>query len=566
MTNRIIIDGQDAYTSYGLYLKSYAPLLAWPSYKTVDTNEWHEENAVEADLSSPALDSRQFSLVFFLSHPDNAMMAQSLLSKLTEDVYHTLAFPQLGKTYSGVRYVSNSSFDTNERFDTITITFAQDTYPLPNTAPPQSYSAPQLGYTIDDCDFGLFGCTVTKGTRASMWKYAGAKENQKYSSKYTSGISYDSEDGVHLSSRDITVNLHMHSALSSFWTNWDALWTLVFKTDSTKGTAAAVRVVEGDGMEFQCYYKSNRVSRFILTESGDVWCDFSITFTVLAYNRGEDWFYLATQDSEQVTTEDQNVEDNPVYVRIGIPPSLLSSLGPNLEQQTAVKISQLPSAGSSLGATAGLLTIGVDNTNQSVSVPLGSIMTALIDRVSLAYNIDNEHPLPDGGCYTLSTALPVIAADTTISASVKSGMVLVFYDGNVWRVWQYQKRYTEEEASEFVDADNWRELAVSTNLASKADKSYVDERLSQIYTKQQEDAVHGQLQQAIQQAAEQGGVKRMTQAQYDALQSKSLTTIYAVTNASDALRKLYLGTVLIAKADASHNNAFTYTFPIVFHS
>lgn len=279
----MIIDGEDAYTGYGLCLKSYAPLLAWPAYKYVDTNDWHEEDALDADLSSPALDSRQFTLVFYLSHPESAMMAQSLLSKLAEDVYHTLAFPQLGKTYSSVRYVSNSSFDTNERFDTITITFAQDTFPLPNTAPPQSYSAPRLGYTIDGYDFGLFGCTVTKGTRASLWKYAGAKENNKYSSKYASGTSYDSGDAVHLSSRDITINLHMHSSLASFWTNWDALWTLVFKIDSTKGTAAAVRVVEGDGMELQCYYKSNRVSKFILTDSGDAWCDFSITFAVIQY-------------------------------------------------------------------------------------------------------------------------------------------------------------------------------------------------------------------------------------------------------------------------------------------
>lgn len=282
LTNRTIIDGEDAYTSYGLCLKSYAPLLAWPSYKNVDTNDWHEHDGVEADLSSPALDSRQFTLVFYLEHHDSAMMAQTLLAKLSDDVYHTLVFPLLGKTYSGVRYVSNSSFSTNDRFDTITITFAQDTITLPNTAPPQA-SARSRGYTIDGFDFDLFGCTVTKGTRASLWKYSAAKENNKYSSKYASGTTYDSGDEVHLSSRDITINLHMHSSLASFWTNWDALWTLVFKIDSTKGTEGAVRVLKGDGMEFKCWYKSCSVSRFILTEQEDAWCDFSITFSVIKY-------------------------------------------------------------------------------------------------------------------------------------------------------------------------------------------------------------------------------------------------------------------------------------------
>ena len=555
LTGRLIIDGTDAYTNYGVVLNNYAQLIQWPQYKAVETNNWHEEDGLQADLSNPVLAGRTFSLSFSVRHLENNMMAQSLLAMLAEQVYHTLYFPQLNKTFENVRYVSNSNFATNEKWDTLTLAFAQDIVEKPDTAIPEDYTAPQLGYTIDDCDFGLFGCTVTKGTRASMWKYANAKENQKQESKYVGGITYDSADGIHLSSRDITVNLHMHSSLALFWSNWNALWSLVFKVDSTKGTSAAVRVVEGDGMEFQCYYKSNAVSRFLLLDDGEVWCDFTITFSVLAYNRGADWFYLATQASEQVTTEDQDVEDNPLYVRIGVPPSLLATLGANAEQQTAVKISQLPSSGSSLSATNGLFTIGVNNANQSVKIPLGDIMNALIDRVGFIYNIDIAHPLANGASYTLETALLVIEADTTVSDAVKSGMVLIFFDvtNGVWRVWQFQGRYSSETADQFLEPGMWIELAVSTNLAAKADKSYVDGQVTA-------------LQNAINAAAERGGVKRVTQAQYDAIPNKDASTIYAVTNASDTLRKIYLGTTLIAKADTSGNNAFTYTFPIIFQS
>ena len=134
-------------------------------------------------------------------------------------------------------------------------------------------------------------------------------------------------------------------------------------------------------------------------------------------------------------------------------------------------------------------------------------------------------------------------------------MVLIFFDvtNGVWRVWQFQGRYSSETAEQFLEPGMWIELAVSTNLAAKADKSYVDGQVKA-------------LQNAISAAAERGGVKRVTQAQYDAIPNKDASTIYAVTNASGTLRKIYLGTTLIAKADTSGNNAFTYTFPIIFQS
>lgn len=558
LTNRLLIDNVDAYTAYGLFVKydGLKELLQWPQFKSssVVTNDWHEEDGLEADLSNPVLGARKFSLAFHLSHPNNPTLAQSFLAALADSVYHTIAFPRFGITLAGVRYVSNSAFDTNRGFDTLSVTFSQDTVDTPDVAVPQTYTAPQLGYLIDDCDLGLFGCTVVKGTRASMWQYAGAKENQKSDSSTAAGIGYDSNDGVHLSSRDITLKLHMQSSAPLFMGNWNALWSLVLKVDTTRGTSAALRVVEGDGMVFQCYYKSNNVTKLLVSEDNGIWCDFTITFSVLAYTRGTDWFYLATQSEEQVTTEEQDVGDSPLYVRVGVPPSVLATLAVNAESPTAVKISQLPSTGSTLDATDGLVTIGVDASNQSVQVPLGAIMNALVDRVSMVYNIDVAHPL-ESGSYTLEDALPVIAADPTVSDAVKSGMVLIFFDEDnaVWRVWQFQGRYDSETPGQFLEASMWMELAVSTNLTAKADKSYVDNQVSALQT-------------VIAQAAEKGGVKRVTQSQYDALANKDASTIYAVTNASDNLRKIYLGTTLIAKADTSGNNAFTYTFPIIFQN
>lgn len=556
LTSKLLIDGVDAYTNYGLYVRNYAPLFVWPTYKAVDTNDWHEYDAVEADLSNPVLDGRKFTLTFYLSHPNNAMLAQSLLAKLAESVYHTLVFVPLGITLTNVRYVSTSAFDTNSKFDSLSITFAEDNVTRPTTIVSPQYNAPQLGYLMDEIDFGRYGCTVTKGTRASMWKYADAKENLTYGSKYSGGIVYDSNDGVHLASRDIKINLHMHAALATFKTQWEYLWAAIFKVDETKGSAAGVRTIEGDGMIFQCFYKNNSVSRFLQTSEG-VWCDFSVTFTVLAYTRGADWYYLATQDASAVTTEES--ETDPLYVRIGISSEVLASLTVNSEMPTGVKISQLPSTGRDLTATDGLITIGVDEDNNSVQVPLGEIMNALIDRVSFVYNVDKEHPLADGGFYSVEEAVAVLAADTSVRDEVKSGISVVFYDGQVWRVWQYQQRYDAGSPEEFANLANWMELAVSTNLAAKANAA-------DVYTKTEEDAFHSALQTAIEAAAATGGVIRLTQTSFDQLAVKDGSTIYAVTNAAGTLRKIYLGSTLIAKADTTGNNAFTYTFPIIFQN
>ena len=66
MINRLFIDGNDAYLQYGAYGVSggWNELVAYPPLKSVESNDWQEEDGVEADLSEPVLNTREVSVKF----------------------------------------------------------------------------------------------------------------------------------------------------------------------------------------------------------------------------------------------------------------------------------------------------------------------------------------------------------------------------------------------------------------------------------------------------------------------------------------------------------------------
>lgn len=277
LTGLLLIDNTDVYSNYRLYVKNYAPLLQMPQYKasSITTVDWHERDGLDADLSAPVLDGRQFQLQFHLAHPNAPSDAQVLLSDLTSQVYHTFTFPLLGKTYR-LRLVTNPSFAQNARFDTLSLTFAEDDVTIPSTPPPSNATGMPTGYILDDADFALYGCTVLKGTRDSFLRFAAPKEALWRSVGTLSGITYDGGDTVRLKTRDFTLNLHIRTAtVADFWARWYALWSAVL--------APEARIIKCDGITFMCYYKSNAVSRFLPLSDGGVWCDFSVTFAVTSY-------------------------------------------------------------------------------------------------------------------------------------------------------------------------------------------------------------------------------------------------------------------------------------------
>lgn len=160
------------------------------------------------------------------------------------------------------------------------------------------------------------------------------------------------------------------------------------------------------------------------------------------------------------------------------------------------KISSLENEVSNLSEVSGLLTLGVDNSNRSAKILLGKILQQLVGRVGTVYNIDNEHPLQDG-FYNIDTAIDVISSDNNVLDQNKNGMLLIFFDGLVWRMWQFQQKYDDSNGvgrkEKFADINNWMELAVATNISRKSDIEWVETQLKnkadseKVYTKSETD-------------------------------------------------------------------------------
>ena len=127
----------------------------------------------------------------------------------------------------------------------------------------------------------------------------------------------------------------------------------------------------------------------------------------------------------------------------------------------------VPQTGTGIQDFLGLLTLGVNSANESVRIPIGAILLRAIQRAGVIYRIDTEHPL-QSGYYTLSTAIATIVDDGNVSDEERSGMLLIFFDGSVFRMWQFQKLYNNADGvdpkTKFLNTENWMELAVATNV------------------------------------------------------------------------------------------------------
>ncbi len=305
LAGRFILDGVDAYNNYGLYVKDegLSTLIQMPSFKTVETYDWHEENGVEADLSAPVLNSRQITIAFYITDRD---WAEDLIADLSDGSYHEFYFPLLRRTYT-LRLASNGTFSNirGASASQVSLTFVEDTPALPSMPdgmplPYGSSGVNQNGYEIDSADLSQFGAWVVAGTDETIYKASSVKGNLSVASQYSAGAKYDPKN-VRFKTRDMTLHLHIKtSTIEEFWDKWDALFATLMQPDEREF------YFNGNGNYYRCYYKSNSVSKFLLRDDM-VWCDFTVALTCLDYQPITEWLLLAAEDNENrafIITED----------------------------------------------------------------------------------------------------------------------------------------------------------------------------------------------------------------------------------------------------------------------
>lgn len=266
---KLFIDGKDAMVEYGIFVEKggYKSLIQMPSFKKIDSTEWPEFDGEEFDLTSPVLDSKTFSIQFCIINID---YAEILFDELSTGAYHSFEFVDIGKTYR-LRLTQNGSFSTFIKLGKLTLSFADDFPKIPEGTHYEygKSGIRQFGYELDGIDFSQFGLFVLKGSDDAIRKVPNVRSNLSVDSASLSGLIYD-EEYVTFKSKDVALKLLINTdSIDEFWKRWNSLFAIVLKPEA--------RCFHFSDHEYECYYKSNSVTKFEIMRNGHIWCEFVLT-------------------------------------------------------------------------------------------------------------------------------------------------------------------------------------------------------------------------------------------------------------------------------------------------
>ena len=273
MEGRLTIDGNDAFAQWGVYavLGGWNELIAFPPLKTVASNDWQEEDGIEADLSTPRLNTRECTVKFaFCKGADNVA---DLISVLSKGAYHDFSIKSLGRDCTlRMTQVTAMSADGGD-FGTVSIKFADD-FPLDG----YKYEKPDSGiptaedYFLDGVPLTDYGVRVLQGGLAEMLKPPAVKQNLLRNLPHLDGAQYDG-GRVTFKSKDIKLPCLMRAdSMTQMWRNRDALLYDLVRPGER------MLAVDALGQEFPCHYKQCAVSEFF--PDGRPWLRFSLTLTL----------------------------------------------------------------------------------------------------------------------------------------------------------------------------------------------------------------------------------------------------------------------------------------------
>lgn len=301
MKCRLYIDGRDAYAEFGVYViqGGWNEIIAYPPLKAVESNDWQEEDGIEADLSAPVLDTREVSLRIAFGGLDNRLL--ELLELLSDGAYHMFDCRHIGRMYK-LRLVSMPNLTIAERIGTVTLKLADD-FPLDNYVynAPSSAVAPNADYTLDGRKFTDYGVRVLQGALEEVVKTPSVKDNLLRNINTQQGAWYDGKAVVY-KAKDIKISCLMRATtLTELWRNYDALlYDLIRPSERVLG-------VEELGAEYPFHYKSCQVVEFYPMDK--IWLKFTLTITVTRNFRvqpnatllaNEEGIFICTEDGEIV--------------------------------------------------------------------------------------------------------------------------------------------------------------------------------------------------------------------------------------------------------------------------
>jgi hypothetical protein len=297
MTGRLYIDGKDAYEQWGVYVTKdgWNELIAFPPLKDVDTNDWQEEDGVEADLSDPKLNTKEVQLQVAYGGVFNRFM--EFLNLLADGAYHEFNGEYIGRTFK-LRLTQMPNLSAAQAIGTASLKFNND-FPLDGYKykEPSSSVMQVEDYLLDGVPFTKYGCRILKGTLSEILKHAKVKTNLVRNITTQDGAEYDDET-VTFSSKEVKVYCLMRAeTITELWRNYDALLYDLIRPNERELEVAAIE------QTFPFYYKSCQVTNFF--PDGKIWLEFTLTICFTGdFRIDTEDMVLASEDGELIFTED----------------------------------------------------------------------------------------------------------------------------------------------------------------------------------------------------------------------------------------------------------------------
>lgn len=297
MKGRLYIDGIDAYTSFGIWITEggYNDLLSFPDLSDPEKNDWMEEDGVEVDLEAPTLKYKEVSITFVSSVPFRS--AYDFIYKLSEPGYHTFRIPALQREWR-LRLLSHPANEDWDTLTSLTLKFSEDMPVHPESLELAGCGVliPKSMYEIDGIQLDRYGVVVEEGLDEIL-KSPTVKQNLTKTFSTSDGRLYDAEHLV-FQSKDVTLKCVMIAdSIERFWKCYDAFFhSLIQPGERTL-------FCDYTSEEYPCYYKKTSGWN-IVSLSGQVVVEFSLTLVFTVFRVGETEFLLASQAGELITTED----------------------------------------------------------------------------------------------------------------------------------------------------------------------------------------------------------------------------------------------------------------------
>lgn len=297
MINTLYIDGVDMFQEYGVFVHNggYSGLVSYPPLKSVEFNDWPEDDGIDPDLSDTKLDTKSFSMMFAGT---NAPLSESFINFLSDGAYHDFDFQQIGITRK-LRLLSQPSKKTVHTLEVFNLQFADD-FPLDGYEYLEPLPVPsvwQRGYHLDERDLSEYGVWITDGTDDEIMKSPSVKQNLLINTPSINGAVYDGENVV-FQAKDATLKCHIRADVETFWRNYNALLFDLSKPGQR------VFYFDKRGEELLCYYKSSTVSNFSAS-SDEIWCDFTLTLSFFSFRVEGIDYLLAAENGDLIITEDE---------------------------------------------------------------------------------------------------------------------------------------------------------------------------------------------------------------------------------------------------------------------